>query len=559
MEEKELQQEAQVIVEEDKDYDELLKKFENPTEFKKPKKSKKGLGIAVGVLAVALLAGGVTAMLLNPVDDDSDLQTTAEITADTNDNNVWQVTPVTDDNGKIKQNGTGTLVEYTPAQIEKIKVENQFDTYTLKSFTATETTTDPSTGEEDTTTSSTQYTLVGYEDFALEDGDPDSLASDCSAVSFNKIIEADATDNLADYGLDAPRAVATVTYTDGRKAVIRVGNDALQGLGVYIAFGDSNAVYITDSDSVDTLLTGMKDLISLTINETADDSESSDFQYINLTGSAYGEKITLKMNDDTESITDSFKLTAPYDEFAENEVASSVSGAVRGLMAEEVVSLSPTAKELKKYGLSAKYACLDAEYPDVKVNLIASQPDEDGKCYLMKKGGDIVYLISADTIPWVTTTLEDLTSNYILSAKLQGLFSVKVNAGGKDYSFRTKTVTTESTDDNGSTTESTTTTIEYNSGQITTGYFQTYFNNFALLKKSDKTKDNPSGKADLTITYDFSGDRETQVVKFFKAKNNRHIVTVDSKPVGYVYSSYVNKIIDQTSDIAKDKQVDSFW
>lgn len=556
MEEKDLQQEVTVVVEEEtNDYDDLLKKFENPTEYAKPKKKHKALSVVISLVVVAALAGGITAMILNPPADEEDTVTTAKVTAETTADKVWQVSPATDDNGEIQQNGTGTLIEYQPAAIEKISVENESGSYTITSYTPTEVATDAS-GEETESTSTTEYTLVGFEDFELQSGNPDDLASDCSTVSFNKIISADATDNLADYGLDKPRGIATVNYTDGTTSVIRVGSDALQGLGTYIAFGDNNAVYIASSDDVDAILWDVTEYISLTINETADSASS--LEYVTLSGTAYGEDITFEPSTDTDSVTNSYILTSPDEEFADETEATDITGAIRGLYATQVVCLNPTDDDLSKYGLDKDYAHLEAKYTDATINLFASQPDSDGISCVMEKDGNVIYAIEADSIPWVTTTLNDIKSDYILAVSLTGIDSVTVTAD-KKYSFKTTTTTEETTDDEGSTVQTTVTAVEYNGDTIEEGYFQTYFDNITLLTKCNKNQLTPSGDAELTLSYDYTGDRSFDVVKFYKSESNRHIVTINSVPVGQVYSSYVDKLIDQTADIASNKQVDSLY
>lgn len=559
MSEKDLRQEAQVIVEEDKDYDELLKTFENPIETTKPKKKNKALKWIIPLFVFVALAGAFATMLLIPsANDETEANGVASVTAETDAEKTWQATVEADESGNIKENGTGTLVEYLPAEISTMQVENSFGIYTVKSKTPTSTTTDAETGEETTSTETTEYTLVGFEDFALQSGNPDALASDCSAVNFNKIISADASKNLADYGLDKPQSVVTVTYTDGSKAVIKVGKNALQSMGTYISFGDSNAVYLVSSESVDTFLKNAESMISLSINKTATDSESSKFEDVVITGKAYGEKITLIYNDYPENVTNAYIMTTPEYTYADDTEASNITGTLRGIMATEVVCLNPTSKDLKKYGLGDNYAHIVAKYPDITVNLHGSKPDDEGNCYIMVNGGNIIYKIASTSVPWVETSVEALASDYVLSANLQGLESVMVTTD-KDYRFTTTTTKSTTTDDNGEEVETENTVVTYGDYEFTIGYFETFFDNMALLVKADTEKATASGKADLTITYDYSGDKKTDVVKFYKGENNRHVVTVNGKAVGHVYSSYVEKLTEQTTAVIEGKEINSFW
>ena len=68
---------------------------------------------------------------------------------------------------------TGTLIEYTPAQLKKIHVENRQGSFDVTANTPE--------GE------ATVYTLVGYEDFNLQTGAPDSIANAAARLEFSML------------------------------------------------------------------------------------------------------------------------------------------------------------------------------------------------------------------------------------------------------------------------------------------------------------------------------------------------------------------------------------
>ncbi len=557
---------AEVIIEdkEDKEYESLLEKFETPKETKSGTKEKKGhiKTLIFSLLGAIVLIGIACVLIFLPKgEEETDLTVDeASITAKADENNVWQADVETDSNGNIKENGQGELLEYIPSQIKTMKIENKGGSFTVKSHTPTQKATDPETGEEKTTTEATVYKIVGFEDFDLQTGIPDEVASACSSLSFSTIIEANAKDNLDDYGLDKPKSVATITYTDNKKAVISVGNDAPQGVGTYVKFGSGDTVYLCETESVAPLLYTLNKFISLTINDSAENTENSDFRYINLTGSAYGKKITLEQNEYSESISNAYVLTAPEKTYADDSEASNVTGAVRGLYAESVVCVNPSASQLSKYGLSKEYAHIYGKYPDTTVDLIASKPDGKGNCYLMKKGGNVVYKIASASIPWVTTSYENLVSDYVLNPKYMGLSGVEVTANSQTYKFEVKTTVTTTTADNGSTTSSTTTTPKYNGQELTQAYFETFFRNMALLTKSDSEKDSVSGTPVYKVKYTYADkNKSADTVCFYKGNGSQYVATLNSKAVGHIYSTYIDKLVDQVPKVAKDKEVKSLW
>ena len=543
---------VEIIDEQDTEMSQILEGFETPKQDSNAKKKNSELlKLIIAIVVLGAIIGAIFAITTCAGNNDDEIATTeAEIITSVDGDNMWQAEVTLDNNGKIKQNGTGDLTEYVPAQISLMEISNEAGNFAVESYTPIN-----EDGESDTT----EYTLVGFEDFPLQSGVPDEIATDCSSVSFLKVIEVNATENLADYGLDNPVATATVTYTDGTKATITVGGTAPQSEYRYITFGASNTVYVVSGDEVDALLYDVRKLISLTVNDSVTDSSDAEFSYIKLSGKAYGDTITLKYNDDTTNMTASYMLTTPKEVFADSENASLVTGGIRGVYASEVICLNPTAKQLEKYGIAEKYACITAKYPDTTVKLIASEPDDSGMCYLMVDGGNIIYQIASSSIYWVEVNFDSLVSTYVLSPNMQGLTTMTVDTGADAYTFNLNTVTEETTDDDGTTSSTTTTTVKYKGEELSLGYFQTFFENITYLEKCDLNDDSISGEPALAITYTYKSGRSKDVIKFYKAENTKYAVTINGEVVGHVYSSYVSKIIEQTPKIAKDISVTSFW
>ena len=82
---------------------------------------------------------------------------------------VHQAKVNTDENGNIKNNSYGTLMEYYPANISHMHVENTKGTFDVLAETPE--------GE------ATIYTIKGYEDFDLQGGNPAMIASAAAKLS----------------------------------------------------------------------------------------------------------------------------------------------------------------------------------------------------------------------------------------------------------------------------------------------------------------------------------------------------------------------------------------
>ncbi len=92
--------------------------------------------------------------------------------------------------------------------------------------------------------------------------------------------------------------------------------------------------------------------------------------------------------------------------------------------------------------------------------------------------------------------------------------------------------------------------------EIDLGNFSTYFQNVTLITRADGDTESFSGNPVLSVKYDFtSGDSET--VSFYNTGNERYLAVVNGQAVGHVYKAGINKLVNQTSQIAGNEQVDA--
>ena len=173
------------------------------------------------VIAAAVVLVGVMLLLIfipkggdNGADSDGATIDEAQISVTTDNKGVHQVAVARNDKGEVEQNGSGSLINYYPANIKDIHLENSKGTVDIVSNTPN--------GK------ATEYKIKGYEDYKIQSGIPDQIASACAAIEFTTVAGKDNGDNSADFGFDKTRAVATVTYNDNTKSIITVGDNAPQ-------------------------------------------------------------------------------------------------------------------------------------------------------------------------------------------------------------------------------------------------------------------------------------------------------------------------------------------
>ena len=237
---------------------------------------KKKKTLIIAIIAAVALVGVMLLLIFLPKSCNSGAENSAatgdeaDIVQLTTDSKGVHQVKITDEKKAASGDSevSGTLIEYTPSQLKKIHVENKQGSFDVTANTPE--------GE------ATVYKLVGYEDFDLQTGVPDSIANAAARLEFSMIAGLD--DGGSDFGFDDPRSVVTVEYTDGTKSVFTLGKDAPQDKGTYAKFGDSDEIFVVNSETVAPFDFGVTELISLTINTSADAEENAQAVLDNLRG-----------------------------------------------------------------------------------------------------------------------------------------------------------------------------------------------------------------------------------------------------------------------------------
>lgn len=518
---------------------------------KERKLSKSTLWVIIGCAAVLLIAALVILLNVLPSSTaDSEVDNGTELTLSVDENNVHQAQLVLNDKGELSNNSYGTLIEYTPSDIEQIDVENESGTYTITAETPIEV--DEETGEE--TQGSTVYTLVGYEDLQLLSGGPDTVADDVAAIEFLSVADISG-ESSSDFGFDNPRATVKTKFTDGTYSTVIVGDDAPSQLGTYIMFGDNKTVYLIESDAADGFLYSVLNLVTLTVNEAATDTDNAEFETLSLSGSAFESDIEIRPNDD-DAIDSSYVMITPSKMFISETEAANISGAVRGLYADEAVCINPSKSQLKKYGLSTPYASVTAVYPDTTIHLKASKPT-DGSVYLMADS-DIIYKIADSSVPWVNTSFDKLLPDIVIDPNFSSLTKIAVTDESGTYSFDVTTTTDTVTNSDGEEEETQTTTATYKGEELDADNFYVFYQNIANMQSAGATDSSVSGSPILTIKLSYSTGRDTDTVCVYPTGNSKYIATLNGDTMCQVYKSYCTKFAQCVQDLIDGNTVSSF-
>lgn len=530
-----------------------IKVAQRTKDSKSPKK-KVLLIIIAAVAVIGILVGVYCLVNSMPSADD----TTATYPTDENgeqyavDLKGNKIPSEKDGNGNILSAGVEELITQVPAAISTIDVENESGTFTVKSETSTVQAT-TAAGEEATATAGTTYTLVGFEDADLKSGQADAIANDAAAVTTTKIVDING-ESPEDYGLSKPRATVTVTFTSGEKDIIRVGNDVTGDEGTYIQVNDDKAIYLVDSESVDSFFYSPLSLLNTEITSPSSSDDTNTPTSFTISGTNFPQPLVFVPNDDGTN-TAYYKMTSPKERPANVATGSKVIGSVLSLTAEAVVCYHPSEEQMNSFGVGDPYAQVAAVYPDVEYTLAASAPNSNNLVYVYNKDKNVIYSISADKVPWVTTSYDEMVYEYVLKPNKDSLSSIEVTADGKTYTFNMETVS--STDSEGN--DNSTLVTRYGDTELNESYFDTYFQNVISATREGTYDGSAASDATLTIkfTYNVSG-KAAETITYYKGDSRKYLESYNGDADSFVYDTYVEKIISDTKTISENKRVDAF-
>lgn len=516
------------------------------------------LVVALILVIVFVPFGGGSGSTLDEIDYGIDMS------LHVNDDGLHTATINTNSKGEIENNSYGTLIDYVPADIDKISMSTPEGNYTFLSETPI---------NDDGTTEATVYTLEGFEDYELAGTNPALLASAVCSVEFTKVADLSG-EKASEYGFDSPRAEATVYYNDGTYSVVRLGDDAPGGTYCYIQFGDNDTVYVATIESMEAMLLSITDLFSPALNGDASSISDDSFDKITLGGTHLSEKVVIEANTDT-ALSSYYIMTSHGNMPVNTTEGSSIVGSIKSLNAEEVVCVNPDASQLKEYGLATPFATVSTSYTYtasqydeegnetaseekvLNVSLLASEQDSDGYVYIMEENGKLVYKILATSVAWATTSMDKLRGEYVFNPTYSALENVTIKANGKTYSFDLSQKEVTETDEEGNETLTTQTTVSYGGKTMDEPQFYVLYQDLALMEIGGSDDGKSASDALLTVTYKYNTGRPADTVVFYGTGSQKAIPKVNGNTVGYVYKSTVTGIIKNVADFAQGKEIAS--
>lgn len=517
------------------------------------------IGFIAGLAALVLIVGVILLVIFLPsssTDNDEYIPkefNSLESTVD--ESGVRTVSVPVDENGEAKVNMSGALVDMLPANLAEIRIENSAGNYEFECSTNAD--------------GATSYVLKGFEDYDLNGTNVSMIGSAISCLDMAALIDVTG-ETKSDYGFDDPQVKAQAQFDDGSTVTIYIGDDAPGAAYTYVMLEGCDAVFSVLKTDIEALMLNLNDMFNALIRSEYSTVSDEDFTYITLGGTHLSEEVTIEHAPDG-SLNGYYIMTSHGDKPVNSVAGSDIVGSIKSITGESVAFANPDADTLKELGLDNPYATVKAQYvyeesdddgnaeeKTLYVSMLCSEPDENGKVYLMDEGGKLVYVIGTDAVDWSVVTPEGLRSEYAFAPSYSAIKGMTISKGGESYTFTVETVITESVDENGEDTSTSETAIKFGDKVVEEGYFRILFEDMALIPCRGTATDSDKGSEELvTVTYEYNTGREADTVVYYATDSQKVIPEIGGEVDCYIYKSDVDGILDNAKALSEGKEITS--
>ncbi|MBE5968419.1 MAG: DUF4340 domain-containing protein [Lachnospiraceae bacterium] len=398
-----------------------------------------------------------------------------------------------------------------------------------------------------------------------------NMVNQVKKVDARRILSENA-ENLAEYGLDHPKAYLQVTLQDNSTLTLQIGDESSGISGCYALVNEDNKVYLLNS----TYRTGLdfSDL-DFTAVEDGPDITAAGIDFIQVL-KRDGEDFEL-LNDKDNKYKQTSKMypwviTKPYEEGYAAD-SSKISDLQANYSSFDFVNcVDYSGKDLARYGLEDPAASIyikyfethtetleepetDPEtgeeikekttYEDKEYRIYVGNQEEDGNYYVRREGSDYVYTMrKTDISKMLETDPFELMSKFICIPSIDTVDRIDIDINGTAYTMEIKRETL--TDEEGK--EETQASYYYNGSKVEEDAFKEVYKKMIAVGYDAKAEEkvNTVGiKPTMTIRYHIVGEGETTLTASFLPYDDSFYL-VDT---GHTIRFFADK--RQVDDVAK--------
>lgn len=399
----------------------------------------------------------------------------------------------------------------------------------------------------------------------------DATLTDSSSISslMKSVLELKATRKIekeadANYGFSNPFYTVEIKgYDEAKDKKLVIGSMTPSSSGYYATVDGGDTVYLLTKDTVDKIGTPDTEL-SIKKVVTPPSADKYPEKYFLEGELIYFDKAVLSRKGSTtielvsnfdEETADfvPYIITSPVRRAADSEAALDIVDVVSsGLAATGAYAYYPTAKDLQMYGLKSPEIVLDFAFDSERIVInMTKQPD--GNYAVMVKGNDnIIFKVSSDAAKFAQTTLDDYMNSMpffeMLSYFDRITCATEENTTVFDISY---VKTTQEGDEDIS-------EVIANGASINVDMFKNYYQYIVGIETNEDSYEKMSGTPAFTIKAKYRNSNDSVSLVFIKQTDRRYYFEIDGTPIGFVSTTYVNKLMEYYQTIAKGEEIPEY-
>ncbi|MDD4545752.1 MAG: DUF4340 domain-containing protein, partial [Oscillospiraceae bacterium] len=405
-----------------------------------------------------------------------------------------------------------------------------------------------------------QFVVVGYEDLPINTTGIDSLTGSLANLTATRKISDDSSKE-ADFGLDKPRATATVTYHDDSVISIELGDEAAGDSGSYLRLGNEGEIYLVDSMFVSKLMQqsivyiGTELIVPPEIKE-GDENAQAVMRSMKLSGSfRTGNPLSFSLYENPDDIplgSTGYFIKTPKIK-GTNEAVSAIAQSSSTLSAAQAFIAHPTSAQKKQYGLDKPYSVCEmtlgvqtsapsgeeddtitTKYYGTTEHIIRlGKKDKDGNYYAMVDEYNAIYLVPETSVPWVEVGYADIVEKTLFMISIGDVKSISVQANDKKTTFELTHFPDEEDRDKNM-------VVKVDGKTYSTPEYRSLYQIFISIMRYGETNEKPKGEPVAVFSLKpISKDDPSVTASFYKHSPSLYICKQED---GEIYTVKVNEV-----------------